>query len=56
MYEDIFVKGQAYKERDRKIHDKIFEEERAFYFGRSEICETEGFSFSSSNIINNFLS
>jgi rfaE bifunctional protein kinase chain/domain len=52
---DIFAKGQAYKERDRKIHEKIFEEEREFYFGKSRIYETDGFSFSSSQIINNFL-
>jgi rfaE bifunctional protein kinase chain/domain len=52
---DIFAKGQAYKERDRKIHDKIYEEEKEFYFGKSKIYETGGFSFSSSQIINNFL-
>ncbi|VVB95761.1 FAD synthase [uncultured archaeon] len=52
---DVFAKGQAYKERDIKIHDKIFEEEKEFYFGKSKIYETGGFSFSSSQIINNFL-
>lgn len=52
---DIFAKGQAYKERDRTIHEKIFKEEREFYFGKSRIFETDGFSFSSSQIINNFL-
>jgi len=52
---DVFAKGQAYKERDRKIHGKIFEEEREFYFGKSRIYETDGFSFSSSRIINNFI-
>ncbi len=52
---DIFAKGQAYKERDRKIHEKIYEEEKDFYFGKSRIYETSGFSFSSSQIINNFL-
>ncbi|MEW6599727.1 MAG: PfkB family carbohydrate kinase [Nitrospirota bacterium] len=52
---DVFAKGQAYKERDRKIHGKIFEEEREFYFGKSRIHETDGFSFSSSRIINNFI-
>ncbi len=52
---DVFAKGQAYKERHRKIHDKIFEEEREFYFGKSRIFETDGFSFSSSEIVNNFL-
>lgn len=52
---NVLAKGQAYKERDRKIHEKIFEEEKEFYFGKSRIYETKGFSFSSSQIINNFL-
>lgn len=52
---DIFAKGQAYKERDRKIHEKIYEAEKEFYFGKSTIYETQGFSFSSSNLINSFL-
>jgi bifunctional ADP-heptose synthase (sugar kinase/adenylyltransferase) len=52
---DVFAKGQAYKERDRKIHGDIFKEEREFYFGKSRLHETDGFSFSSSQIINNFL-
>jgi len=52
---DIFAKGQAYKERDRKIHERIYEEGKEFYFGKSVILETQGFSFSSSNLINNFL-
>ena len=29
---DVFAKGQAYKERHRKIHEKIFEEQTEFYF------------------------
>ncbi len=52
---DIFVKGQAYKERDQKIHEKIFQEEKEFYLGKCKIYETDGFSFSSSQIIKNFL-
>jgi rfaE bifunctional protein kinase chain/domain len=52
---DVFAKGQSHKERDGKIHKKIFEEERDLYFGKSKIYETDGFSFSSSQIINNFL-
>ena len=52
---DIFAKGQAYVERDSKIHEKIFEEESELYFGKSKIYETDGFSFSASQIINNFL-
>lgn len=52
---DIFAKGQAYKERDQKIHEKIFQEEKEFYLGKCKIYETVGFSFSSSQIINKFL-
>jgi rfaE bifunctional protein kinase chain/domain len=52
---DIFAKGQAYKERDSRIHEKIFEEEKELYFGKSKIYETDGFSFSSSLIIKDFL-
>lgn len=52
---DIFAKGQAYKERDRKIHKKLFEEEKELYFGKTKIYETDGFSFSSSLIAKNFL-
>lgn len=52
---DIFAKGQAYKERDRKIHHKIFKEERELYFGKSNLIETKSFSFSASEIINHLL-
>jgi rfaE bifunctional protein kinase chain/domain len=52
---DVFAKGQAYKDRDDKIHKKIFEEEKELYFGNGKIYETDGFSFSSSSIIKNFL-
>jgi len=52
---DIFAKGQAYRERDAAIHRKIFEEEKDLYFGKSRIYETSGFSFSSSQIIKDFL-
>lgn len=51
----VFAKGQAYKDRDQKIHERLFREEKEFYFGKSRIYETSGFSFSSSEIINNFL-
>ena len=52
---DIFAKGQSHAERDRTIHNKIFEKEKELFFGKSVIYETEGLSFSSSAIINNFL-
>ena len=51
----IFAKGRAYKERDKKIHERIFKENKGIYFGESDIYETSGFSYSSSNIINKFL-
>lgn len=51
----IFAKGQAYKERDRKIHEKLFKEERQLFLGKSKIIETQGFSFSATEIINNLL-
>jgi rfaE bifunctional protein kinase chain/domain len=52
---DVFARGHAYKGRDRKIHEKIFQEEKEFYLGKVRICETEGFSFSSSQMISGFL-
>ncbi len=39
----------------RSIHNEIFKEERELYFGKSRIYETCGISFSSSQIIGNFL-
>ncbi|MBI5048535.1 MAG: adenylyltransferase/cytidyltransferase family protein [Deltaproteobacteria bacterium] len=52
---DIFAKGQAAHEKDRKIHERLFKEEKEFYSDKCRIIETEGFSLSSSHIINNFL-
>ena len=52
---DIFAKGQTHRDRDHKIHKKIFKAEKELYLGKVKICETDGFSFSSSSIINNFL-
>ncbi|MBF0560075.1 MAG: hypothetical protein HQL08_14990, partial [Nitrospirae bacterium] len=52
---DVFAKGQGHNERDTKIHNEIFKEERELYFGKSKIYETAGISFSSSHIISNFL-
>lgn len=52
---DVFAKGQTYRERDSKIHENIFKEEKELYFGKSRIFETAGFSFSASAIINNFI-
>ena len=52
---DIFAKGQSIKERDQRIHNRIFEEEKELYLGKCRIYETGGFSFSSTQIINDFL-
>lgn len=52
---DVFAKGRTYKELGNKIYDKIFEEEKEFYFEKSRIYETRGFTFSSTEIINKFL-
>jgi rfaE bifunctional protein nucleotidyltransferase chain/domain len=52
---DVFAKGQAFKERDRIVSEKIFREEKEFYFGNTRIHETDGFSLSASTIINRFL-
>lgn len=52
---DIFAKGKAFKDRDQAIHGKIFAREKELYFGKIKIFETEGFSFSSQQIVNNFL-
>ncbi|MHC4781211.1 MAG: adenylyltransferase/cytidyltransferase family protein, partial [Planctomycetota bacterium] len=48
---DVLAYGQTYKERDREIHEKLFEEERELYFGKSRIYETGGLPVSSSGII-----
>jgi bifunctional ADP-heptose synthase (sugar kinase/adenylyltransferase) len=48
----FFAKGQNHKQRDKRVHDKIFETERHLYFGRTQIFETHGVSFSSTQYIN----
>jgi rfaE bifunctional protein nucleotidyltransferase chain/domain len=50
----IFAKGQAYKERDQRIHQDLFEEEKKFVFGRSKLYETPGLSFSTTGILKGF--
>jgi bifunctional ADP-heptose synthase (sugar kinase/adenylyltransferase) len=52
---DVFARGQAWVERDRDIHDKITQSENELYLGKVKIFETTGFSFSSTQLINNFL-
>ncbi|MFH1441031.1 MAG: PfkB family carbohydrate kinase [Candidatus Omnitrophota bacterium] len=52
---DIFAKGKSIKDYAHEINDKIFEEKKELYFGKVRVHETDGFSLSSSEIINNFL-
>jgi len=52
---DIFAKGRSIKDFDANAPEKILKEEKELYFGASRIHETAGFSFSSSEIIENFL-
>lgn len=52
---DIFAKGRSIKDFDTNAPEKILKEEKELYFGASRIHETAGFSFSSSEIIENFL-
>jgi rfaE bifunctional protein kinase chain/domain len=52
---DIFAKGCAYRDRDQIIHNKIFEEEKTLFFGKTKIFETDGFSFDSQELVNKFL-
>ena len=52
---DIFAKGQSIKERDQQIHNRIFEEEKELSLGKCRIFETGGFSFSSTQMLNNLL-
>lgn len=49
----VFAKGHDHKQRDKQVHDKIFGTERHLYFGRAEIFETKGVSFSSTQYIGN---
>jgi len=51
---DVFARGQSQNERDHKIHEKIFKQEKELYFGKSKLFETGVFSYSSSQFINNF--
>lgn len=51
----LFAKGISYKERDHEIQSMIQAVEEEFNHERTKIIETEGFTFSSSHFINNFL-
>jgi rfaE bifunctional protein kinase chain/domain/rfaE bifunctional protein nucleotidyltransferase chain/domain len=52
---DVFAKGQAFKERDHIASAKIYQEEKEFFFDKTRIHETGGFSMSSTGLINQFM-
>jgi rfaE bifunctional protein kinase chain/domain len=52
---DIFAKGRAVRERDQIVHGGIFEAEKEYNFGKTRIFETDGFSFQTQQLVNNFL-
>jgi len=52
---NIFAKGRSIKDFGSEHRSKVFEESRALYFGKTKIFETPDFSFSSTEIIKNFL-
>ncbi len=52
---DVFARGQSFRERHEKINAELFKKEKELYFGQIRTHETNGFSFSSSHIVNNFL-
>ena len=52
---DVFAKGQAHKDRDQEVDRKISQEEKNLLWGQTEIMETGGFNFSSTEIITRFL-
>lgn len=51
---DFLARDKAVYDRDRKIHDNIFDDNNGL-IGESRILETAGLGFSSSGVINNFL-
>ncbi|MFA6549213.1 MAG: cytidyltransferase, partial [Candidatus Margulisiibacteriota bacterium] len=53
---DIFAKGRAVRERDQVVHGDLFESEKEANFGKTKIFETEGFTFHTQQLVNNFLS
>jgi rfaE bifunctional protein kinase chain/domain len=52
---DVFAKGRMDRERDLLIFGKDIREENKGLFGNATVFETDGFSFSSSHIINKLL-
>ena len=48
---DVFARGQGQTERDKALHDKIFEEERELYWGKLKLCHTSGMALDTAKII-----
>ena len=52
---DIFAKGKAVRERDQAVHGAMFGEEKEHNFGKIKIFETDGFTFHTQQLVNNFM-
>ena len=52
---DVFAHGRSLKERDQQIQRNTFLEEKELYLGKCRVYDTGGFSFSSVQVIENFL-
>jgi rfaE bifunctional protein kinase chain/domain len=52
---DVFAKGRAVRERDQVVHGGIFGAGKEYNFGKTRIFETDGFSFQTQHLVNNFL-
>ncbi len=52
---DVFAKGKAFKERDQVVHGGLFDEGKTRNFGPIRIFETDGFTFQTQDLANDFL-
>ncbi|MBN1870822.1 MAG: adenylyltransferase/cytidyltransferase family protein [Candidatus Omnitrophica bacterium] len=52
---DVYVKGMEYKQKEKDLTGKIYEEEEAIQSVGGRIAFTDDITFSSSNIINSYL-
>jgi rfaE bifunctional protein kinase chain/domain len=53
---DVFAKAKAVRERDRTVHGSLFKEEAHLNHGKTRIFETDGFTFHTQQLANNFFS
>ena len=52
---DVYVKGSDYKEKDKDLTGKIYDEERAVQSVGGRLAFTDDITFSSSSLLNNYL-